>query len=297
MTAAGTRPWVRRNRYLIARRLLQLGLLLTFYGTAHWGWKVFGNPLLAGNLSGSTLLGTIPLADPFAVLQILLTGHLPLTELLVGAAIVLVVYTFVGGRSFCAWVCPVNLVTDAAESIRRRLQLRSSVHVPRHLRYVALGLSVILSAWLGVAAFEWVSPVGIAHRELIYGIGLGFGALLGILVLDALVLRHGWCGHLCPLGAFWVQVGRVARVRVGFDEERCTGCGDCLKVCPEPQVLNLGAAARAGVVRSGECTNCAQCIAACKEGALGFRLRARVQSLERGSTRRPGAAENGRSTP
>lgn len=275
----GAGAWARRNRYLLARRCVQLGVLLAFYGTLHWGWVVLGKPLLAGNLSGSTLLGTIPLADPFALLQILMTGHVPLLEIFVGAAIVLGVYGLVGGRSYCAWVCPVNIVTDAGEGLRQRLQVKSSFRLPRHIRYVVFGLSLLLSALLGVAAFEWVSPIGILHREVIYGIGFGLAMLVGILIFDATVLRHGWCGHLCPLGAFWAQVGKVAQVRVAFDEASCTECGDCLKVCPEPQVLNLKAAARAGMVRSGECTNCARCIAACPEDSLTFALRARIRSV------------------
>lgn len=283
------------DRYLMARRSVQLGVLLAFFGTFHWGWRLLDQPLLAGNLSSSTLLGAIPFADPFALLQILLTGHLPLIEVFIGAGIVLLVYGFVGGRSFCAWVCPVNMLTDAAENIRQRMGLRSSLRLPRSLRYIALGLSLVLSALIGVAAFEGVSPIGIFHREVIYGTGFGLAALVGILAFDALVLRHGWCGHLCPLGAFWAQIGRAAQVRIAFDESTCTECGDCLKVCPEPQVLNLKAAAEAGMVRSGECTNCARCIAVCPEGSLVFGLRPRITPLNSTPTRRPGATANGRS--
>jgi ferredoxin-type protein NapH len=293
--SAGVRGWLHRRRFAIARRGVQIGTLLAFFGTLHWGWQIAGRPLLAGNLSSSSLLDAVPLADPFAVLQILATGHLPLTEVLLGSAIVLGLYAYVGGRSFCAWVCPVNMLTDAAEDLRRRLGLRSNLRLPRSLRYVALGLTLLLSAWLGVAAFEWVSPIGLFHREVIYGVGFGLAALAGLLVFDALVLRHGWCGHLCPLGAFWAQVGRVARVRVRFDEASCTECGDCVKACPEPQVLNLRAAAEAGMVRSGECTNCARCIAVCPEGSLSFALRGRISSHQSTPTGRPAPPLNGRS--
>ncbi len=265
-----------RRRYVLARRSVQFGVMLAFFGTLHWGWTAFGRPLLAGNLSASSVLGVVPLADPFALAQILSTGRLPLTEVMIGALIVLTAYGLVGGRSFCAWVCPVNVVTDAADSLRQRLGLRPGLRLPRTMRYVILLLALVLSAVTGVAAFEWVSPIGMLQREILYGIGFGLAAALGILVLDTLVLSHGWCGHLCPLGAFWAQVGRVAQVRVGFDEATCTGCGDCIKVCPEPQVLNLRAAAETGLIKSGECTHCAQCIAVCPEGSLYFGLRARM---------------------
>ena len=134
-------------------------------------------------------------------------------------------------------------------------------------------LALLLSAVTGVAAFEWVSPISMLHRELIYGIGMGALAVLGVFVLDLLILRHGWCGHLCPLGAFYALVGRIGQVRVDFDTPTCTHCGECAKVCPEPQVLNLRRASEAGMIRSGECTNCGRCIAVCPEDTLHFDFR------------------------
>jgi ferredoxin-type protein NapH len=260
-------------RYLILRRSVQFGVLLLFFGTLHWSWKVAGAPLLAGNLSASKLLGVIPMADPFAVLQQFLTGHLLAREVVIGAGVVLGAYALLGGRTFCAWVCPVNLVTDAAGWLRSRIRLPDMIRLPRDVRYGVLGLALLLSALTGVAAFEWVSPISMLHRELIYGAGWGLSAVLGVFLLDALIVRHGWCGHLCPLGAFYALVGRVAFLRVRFDDASCTHCGECARVCPEPQVLNLKRAAENGWVVSGECSNCARCIPICPEGSLDFGLR------------------------
>jgi ferredoxin-type protein NapH len=111
------------------------------------------------------------------------------------------------------------------------------------------------------------------HRELIYGIGLGWTAVLGVFLFDLFILRNGWCGHLCPLGAFYALVGKLALIRVRFDTPTCTHCGECAKICPEPQVLNLKEAAAAGMIASGECTNCGRCITVCPEGTLQFDLR------------------------
>ena len=260
-------------RHLLLRRVVQLGVLLLFLGTVRWGWEVAGRPLLSGNLSSSQLLGAIPLADPFAVLQIILTGYVPGREVLTGAAIILLLYTVLGGRTWCAWMCPVNMVTDAAAWLRRRLGLPDMFRLSRNTRYVVLALALLLSALTGVAAFEWISPIGMLHRELIFGIGLGLSAVLGVFLFDLFILRNGWCGHLCPLGAFYAVVGRVAQLRVRFDTPTCTHCGECARVCPEPQVLNLREASDAGMIASGECTNCGRCITICPEDTLHFDLR------------------------
>ncbi len=260
-------------RYTILRRITEIGVLLLFFGTVHWGWTLFGQRILVGNLSASTLLDTVPLADPFATLQILFTGHVLQPEVLLGAAIVLVFYALLGGRVWCAWVCPVALVTDLSSWLRRRFGISPGVSISRSVRYWALGVALVLSTLTGVAAFEWVSPISMFHRELLFGAGLGWMAVAGIFVFDLFVVRDGWCGHLCPLGAFYGVVGEVALLRIRFDAPTCTHCGECAKVCPEPHVLNLKKAAEAGMIRSGECTNCGRCVVVCPEDTLSFDLR------------------------
>lgn len=272
----GDRIW--SWRYLFLRRFTQLGLLLLFFGTAHWAWQFQKKtPLLTGNLSASEFIGLIPMTDPLAALQIFLTGHVLTQETLIGVAVVFVFYLLVGGRVFCAWVCPVNMVTDLAGWLRNRLDIRALVHIPRTVRYFVLAAALVLSAATGVAAFEWVSPVGMMHREIIFGVGFGFLALLSIFLFDLLILKNGWCGHLCPLGAFWSLVGKAGLVKVRFDKRSCTHCGECAKVCPEPQVLNLKKLEERGLVYSGECSNCGRCTALCPEGSLAFDLRPLIQ--------------------
>lgn len=273
---------LRESRILIARRTTQLAILALFWFGAHAHLGV-----LTGNLSASKVFRTVPLADPFAVLQILVTGHLVAASVLLGAAIVLAFYFLVGGRSFCAWVCPVNLVADAAAWIRRRFGVAGQFRVSRNARYGVLALALIVSAITGVAAFEAISPIGMLHRELIFGPGLGLLVVAAILLLDVFVLNHGWCGSLCPLGAFYALVGRRSPLRVGFDESRCDHCGDCVVVCPEKQVIDFKSMSACGFVDSGECTHCLRCLEVCPRDAYALTLRP-----YRGAKRHPEEGEN-----
>ena len=278
-------------RYILLRRIVQFGILLLFFGTAHWGWQVAKDvPLLTGNLSASEFAVILPMADPFAALQIMLTGHLLQPEVWIGAGIVFAFYLLVGGRVFCAWVCPINPLTDLAGWLRNRFDIPALLHVHRNLRYFVLAAALLLSALVGRAAFEWVSPIAMLHRELVFGLGLGFTALIAIFLFDLLILRHGWCGHLCPLGGFWSLVGRAALVRVRFDKDSCTHCGECARVCPELQVLNLKHLDTTGRVDAGECSNCGRCTALCPEGSLTFTLRSPIR-------RAPAGPDPGRGMP
>ena len=47
-----------------------------------------------------------------------------------------------------------------------------------------------------------------------------------------------WCGHLCPVGAFYSLVGKFSILRISApNRENCDDCMDCFAVCPEHQVI------------------------------------------------------------
>lgn len=271
------REWLYRNRFELLRHGLQIAILLLFAGFARWGWTVADVPILDGDLSGSKVLGTVPLTDPFAMLQRWLAGHAPTATAATGAVIVLVVYGLLGSRLFCGWVCPMNLVTDLAATLRRRWGLKADwIRFDAKLRYLFVGATGVVSFVSGTAAFEMVSPQALLWRDLIFGTGLWAAAIaLTIFSLDLAIAKHGWCGHLCPLGAFWGVFARLNRkpcIRISFADNTCTHCGDCLRVCPEPQIIKFNQLAQTGKIPVGDCLSCGRCIAICPEDSLTFKL-------------------------
>jgi ferredoxin-type protein NapH len=263
-------PWILKNRYLFIRRLVQVAVMLLFVAGHAYGWKA-----LQGNLSSSRIAGTIPLSDPYALLQTAFTGTLVAAEALLGGALTVAAFALLGGRVFCGWVCPMNIVTDFAESLRKaaeKITTMPSLTLGRNARYWSLGMGLILSSVLGIAAFEWISPVSALHRGIIYGMGAGWTLVAAVFLFDLFVLRHGFCGHLCPLGGFYALIGRTGIVRVRHSEERCSRCMECVDRCPEPQVLTK-VGKESSFVTSGECTNCGRCIDVCRDRAMKYGLR------------------------
>lgn len=262
------------HKWLLLRRLSQIGILVLFL-LGPW----FGLWVIKGNLSSSLLLETVPMTDPLLYLQMLVVGAgLPLATALTGALIVLAFYLLVGGRAYCAWVCPVNMVTDAANWLRERLRIKPSSRVSRNARYWLLGVVLVLSWVTGTLAYELVNPVSMMHRGIIYGMGLAWVVIVAVFLFDLFVATRGWCSHLCPMGAFYGLVGTVSPVRVRADQrERCDDCMECYAVCPEPQVIRpalKGAERGQGpVIQSGDCTNCGRCIDICPKDCFNFGTR------------------------
>ncbi len=257
-------------RYLILRRFTQISLLLLYFGANAWGWTI-----LMGNLSSSRFLDFVPMSDPYAALQMLAAGAALATDLLIGVAVITVFYLLIGGRAFCSWVCPINMITDAANYLRRKLEIdrvQNKQPASRNMRYWILALSLIISAIMGITAFEFISPISMVHRGIVFGLGFGWAAMLIIFLFDLFVLKNGWCGHVCPLGGFYSLIGKFSLIRVHHSEENCTLCMKCKTVCPERQVLHMIGKESLPVL-SGECTNCARCIEVCDDDALGFSIR------------------------
>jgi len=267
-------------RYLILRRVTQIGLLFLYFGANAWGWT-----LIQGNLSSSIILGIIPMSDPYAALQMLAAGAVLSIDLLIGVGVVTIFYLLFGGRAFCSWVCPINMITDAANGLRKVIGINrvQGIKQPasRKIRYWVLALSLIISAIMGVAAFEFVSPISMVHRGIVFGLGFGWAAMLIIFLFDLFVLKNGWCGHICPLGGFYSLLGKFSLIRVQHYEENCTLCMKCKDVCPEHQVLYMIGKESLPVL-SGECTNCARCIEVCDDDALGFSVRNMAKNKKTG---------------
>ncbi len=267
-------------RYLILRRMTQIGILVLYFGANAWGWK-----MLQGDLSSSLILGKIPMSDPYAALQMLAAGALLSTNLLIGVGVVALFYFLIGGRAFCSWVCPINMVTDFASFCRELIGMNKLTGVKqpasRKLRYWVLGLSLVISAVMGVTAFEFVSPISMLHRGIVFGIGFGWAGALIIFLFDLFVLKNGWCGHICPLGGFYSLLGKFSLIRVHHNEENCTLCMKCKVVCPENQVLHMIGKESLPIL-SGECTNCARCIEVCDDDALEFSIRSIAQNKKTG---------------
>lgn len=270
------------NRWLIARRAAQAFFLVLFL-TGPW----LGVWIAKGTLASSLTLDILPLTDPFIAAQSFLAGHLPEAAALTGAVIVLAAYLVVGGRAYCGWVCPVNPVTDLAAWLRRRLGLRKGWAPPRETRVYLMVAVLVVSLATGSLAWELANPVTAFHRALVFGTGFGVALVVAIFLFDLVVVPHGWCGHLCPVGAFYGLVGGAALVRVGAARRAaCDNCLACFAVCPEPQViapaLRGEKAGHGPVIMSGACLNCGRCMDVCSEDVFRFTHRF-SRHLEAGS--------------
>jgi len=269
-----------RNRWLALRRFVQFTVLGVFLlGPWFEIWWV------KGNLASSYWFDTIPLTDPYIALQSFAAwGHVAKSAL-IGAIIIFIGYWFIGGRVYCSWICPINVITDLAHWTRMRLGIPPGWRPSRYIRLWVLGMTLLASAATGSIIWELINPITMVHRALVFGMGMAWLVIVAIFLFDLVVSRRGWCGHLCPVGAFYGLIGHLSPLRVSaIKREACTDCGDCFEICPEPHVIVpalRGADPDTRLVLSGDCTNCGRCIDVCEDRVFSIVWKPRALKKER----------------
>jgi ferredoxin-type protein NapH len=234
--------------------------------------------ILEGSLTASRLLG-FHLADVYSSLLVMLAERHVAVNLAIGAATVSLVWAFVGGRSFCSWVCPYHLVAEWAELLHLRLAARGWVRdhpIHRGVRTLLWVAFAVLAFVTGHTLFLALNPIGVLSRALVYGASLALVWVAALLVFEVLYARRAWCRYVCPIGLTYGVLGSRAAIRVTYDLESCAHEGECRKVCEVPHVLELTIKGRAEEPKldvGPDCTRCGLCVDVCPTGALRYELK------------------------
>jgi len=235
-------------------------------------------------IKGTTWSGQffgVKLSDPLAVASQVSAGRRLYWPFFVTALIPLFA-TALFGRFYCGWICPATLLYELNTNLDawlNRLGLRTGHrHLDRRLKYLVLGVGLLLSMVSGSVWLASIYPPAIVGREIYYSValgGFGAGAVFFVLTLlfDLLVARRGFCRYLCPGGALYSLLGRYRVVRIRRRVDTCNDCAKCNAVCEfglDPMRDDFGQ----------ECNNCTACMAVCPTDALRFTLKVRDREFQ-----------------
>jgi len=233
--------------------------------------------LVEGSLTGSRFLG-FHLIDLNAALGLMLAHKHIIVNLLIGTGTIGLGWFFLGGRTFCSWVCPYHLLSEWAEKLHLFLAKKKIVKdhpLHRGLRTIIWLTFALLAYATGYTVYETISPTGIVSRALVYGPGVAMGWVAALLAFEVLYSRRAWCRYLCPVGLTYGVVGSFSPVTIHYDLAKCAHEGECKKVCLVPHVLDhitKGRAASEHLEVGPDCTRCGMCVDVCPGGALTFKI-------------------------
>jgi len=258
---------IRRWRHfvqVISLLLLVAIPLLTFYqvGTALQGW------LQAMSVAG------IVFVSPLEGIESIIATRSLYGSLLIGLVPSILIAVLLG-RVFCSWCCPLNLFQEISDRIGRMILRRDRgpgrLVLPKSAIFVALAADLVIVVILGAPFFAIWSPPGLVGREIMMAVFYRTLALEGAVIILVLLLNlltpRLFCRYLCPLGGMLAALGAKRLLKVRWNEETCTGCGECDPGCP------MGLTPSRGDSESVYCWNCGKCRDTCPEGSLRFGAR------------------------
>ena len=117
-----------------------------------------------------------------------------------------------------------------------------------------LGAGIPLVLWDPVSALR--SLVG-----WLYWVKIGI--LLSV-VVAAIAIKRPFCRLVCPIGAVYAPFNKGSLMKMELDQDQCTDCGVCRRVCPMDIEPNEG-------TNQLECIRCFECVWACPRN--GFRVK------------------------
>lgn len=219
--------------------------------------------------------------------------------------ILVVALTFLAGRIYCAFLCPLGGLMDGIHRMRRSVKkenLKFSLPWSR-LRVFILFLGMASLALVSAGSMTLINLLdpyshfgrimAVLVRPLAAFGNNGLARVLGladlywimpvpvpvlnievlsvvlgfVLILVILVIRQGriFCNTLCPVGIFLGLVSRISLFKLVMDPDSCTGCGRCERIC------------RAGCMDAKNkhldfqrCVSCYDCMEVCPEGSVFF---------------------------
>ena len=225
--------------------------------------------------------GAFDVFCPFGAIETLWSyvtnGQTLITTSLLNFSIILGVLgvSFLAGRAFCGWMCPIGTLQDFLADISSRifkstkiqsatnnfsLPYRISVRNDawlRSLKYLVLAIILLASTWLIYPPLWEICPA-----RALFSFQLTTPLLWSVLitfVITSLVNRRFWCKYLCPLGAILAPFNKIAPLRLVLNQNSCTNCVRCEFACPMdiPDLINN--------LRSAECIECLECLETCNE--------------------------------
>ncbi|BEP17189.1 quinol dehydrogenase ferredoxin subunit NapH [Pyrofollis japonicus] len=281
----------RRGKYTVARRLLQLTILVLFSIQALISYSI-----LMGSLASSRILKTIPLMDPFAWLEQAAATHSPTLESVIAVLVVFTIYSILG-RFFCGWVCPMDLLFSLFERKLNRLNAplyqrpHKTTKAEKIVPPIMMIIYLLLSIMLGRPFFTTYSPVAGATKlgeflvNVLYNIpgatmGLvmawstitGFALIVNIIAEYVFGIKRFWCRFVCPIGNLYGFItNKYSPFVIKISKpEKCVRCNLCSMVCPMSIDILNEYIEKGRDIRDHRCFHCARCVEACPYGVLSF---------------------------
>jgi polyferredoxin len=221
--------------------------------------------------------GWLPIAGLMNLKYWLLSGQVPKVHPAAMFLLITFLSTaFLFRKAFCSWLCPVGTLSEylwraGRQLFKRNFPLPRWLDLPlRGLKYLLLGFFVWAISTMSVEGIRdfMQSPYGLIADVKMLNFFRHIGEtglmVLGAFAAASVFVPNFWCRFLCPYGALLGLTSWMSPAKIRRDPESCIDCAKCAKGCPSSLPVD-----KLVSIKSVECTGCMECVAVCPaQGAL-----------------------------
>lgn len=177
-------------------------------------------------------------------------------QLWMGLFLLSIAVSFIFGRIYCGWLCPINTVMSGVAWIKKKLRIKS-FPVPKFLRsswvrWAALGLFLLLFAFTIISG----KKLPVLPSMLLIGF-----------TLTLFFPEEAWHCYLCPYGTVLSLSGSRSKYSMTIDAEKCNNCNACVRVCPARAIDK----SEKHYINKKDCLVCMKCSEACRQNAIHYK--------------------------
>lgn len=218
----------------------------------------------------------LPISSLMSLYYFILSGNIHPAHpagLVIFVAILAV--SFVFGKSFCSWICPIGFMSeslgDFGEKIQKKL-FKRRIKMPRFLDYPLRSLKYLILAFFVNSIFISMSALALKYfldspYNIISDVKMYYFfaeisqfslIVIAVLIFLSVIFRNFWCRYLCPYGALLGVFSLLSPLKIKRNKESCIDCNLCAKACPSFIKVD-----KMKTVFSDECTTCMSCVDVC----------------------------------
>ena len=227
-----------------------------------------------------------------------------LKTLAAGGFLIILVLTFLTGRTYCSFLCPLGIGQDLFSRIGGRFRKKFRRYGFKRpftiLRYFLLTITIIVTLIWGIYMITLLDPYSIFGRFMTYfakpavlyinnflawilgkfdiytlsNVPVKRFALIAYSIPAAFFILVGtlsftkgrlYCNMICPVGTLLGLLSKVSLLRIKFNETACTRCGRCALGCKSSCIDFLN-----HDIDVTRCVDCFNCLNTCQEKALSY---------------------------
>jgi polyferredoxin len=173
------------------------------------------------------------------------------------------------GRVICGFLCPMGLIQDIYDWIRRKLKIQGlffDEKIYQRITPIKWGMLLIflVLCFVGGNFCDICPAITLSPAFAGFKLSLYLSGFVMVFVLITGFFKRRFFCTICPLGYLMGLFHKISLFKLKKDCQACTECGACYEACPMG-IKSIYTERKKKDVTSSDCIMCGACVDKCPE--------------------------------